>query len=325
MADTLINLVEYARGLDSAIPSLLIEQFASESDVLRTIGFKTAAQGRNPFAREVELPGLAFRAINEDPEISHGQREEFQDMCYPISGLLEIDRVVTNRYGEGRQIQEMRGQMKRGAAIWTDTFIDGDNATNPKEFSGLKARLVADSTGSIDGSVDDSRLMENGGTSGGDALSLAKMDLASSLVNGLNAILVSRRMLVKFKAAARDPSLTNNQITDDFESDLGRRVTRFAGIPFLTGYPPSKNTTFLPFNEVASGGGGAATTSLYFVSFREDGVVGINTQPPEIVDVGVTDRGVQNRDLFEWDCGITIEDFYSALRLQSIKDAAIVA
>lgn len=323
MADVFIDLVEYARGLQDAIPSLLIEQFATESDVLRTIGFKTAKQGRNPFAREVELAGLAFRGINEDPEISHGQREEFQDMCYPISGLLELDRVITNRYGAARQIQEMRGQMKRGAAIWTDTFIDGDNATEPKEFSGLKARLVADSAGNIDGSTDDSRLLTNATGSGGGVLSLAKLDLAIDLVNNPTHLLMSRRMKVKFIAAMRSTSLTGHVL--HFEQESGHAVLKYAELTILTGYPPSKNNTFLPFDEVGSGGGSAVTTSIYVVSFREDGVTGIHTQPPELINVGVTDRGVQNRDLFEWDTGISIEDFYAALRLSSITDAAIAA
>ena len=77
-----------------------------------------------------------------------------------------------------------------------------------------------------------------------------EMDIAAADVKWLSHIQVSRRKLVKFKAAARDPNLTNNQSTDYFESDLGRRVTRFAGSPFLIGYPPSKNNIFLPFNEV---------------------------------------------------------------------------
>lgn len=324
MADDLLNLVEYAKGHENPFTSALVEQFALASDVLQRIEFKTAPQGRNPFSREVSLPNMAFRGINQEPDISHGMEEEFQDHCYPIAGLLEFDRVKLNRYGERKRKTYLRMQMKKGAQIWVDTFISGDNATNPKEFTGLQGRLLSVG-GVVDGSTDDSRLIANSTSSGGAALSLAKLDLAVDLVNGTNAILASRRMLTKFKAAARDPALTNNQITDDFESDLGRRVTRFGGIPILTGYEPSKNTLFLPFNEVANGGGGAVTTSIYPVSFREDGVAGIHTQPPEMVDLGHTDKGIHERDLFEWDVGITIEDYYSAMRLSSITDAAIVA
>ena len=145
MADDLLNLVEYAKGHDDPFTSALIEQFAMSSDVLQALPFKIAPQGRNPYSREVSLPNMAFRGINQEPDISHGQEEEGQDNCYPIAGLLEFDRVKLNRYGSAKRNTYLKMQMKRGAQIWVDTFIDGDNKTNPKEFSGLKARLVTDS------------------------------------------------------------------------------------------------------------------------------------------------------------------------------------
>lgn len=322
MADDLLNLVEYAKGHDDPFTSALIEQFALESDVLQRFVFKIALQGRNPFSREVALPNMAFRGINQEPDISHGMEEEFQDQCYPISGLLEFDRVKLNRYGEAKRNTYLKMQMKRGAQIWIDTFIAGDNATNPKEFTGLIGRLVTDSAGTVDGSTDDSRLLANSTSSGGAALSLAKLDLAINLVNSPNALLMSRRMRVKFIAAMRDTAISGHVI--HFEQEAGHPVLVYGDLPILTGYQPSKNTLFLPFNEVGNGGGSAVTTSIYPISFREDGVVGIHTQPPEMVDLGHTDKGIHERDLFEWDVGISIEDFYSAMRLSSITDAAIV-
>jgi len=331
MADELINLVEYAKGHPDPEASALIEQFGGSSDVIRDMPFKAAGQGKNVFSRETAEPNLAFRAINAEPEISHGEEEELQDQCYPISGLLEFDRVKLRRYGERKRMTYMKQQMTKGAAVWTDTLIDGNNASDPKEFSGLKTRLVATNGGAastdVDGSNDDSRLLANSTASGGAALSLAKLDLAIDLVADANQIWMSRRMLTKMKAAARDPALTNNsvEITDDMDSDLGRRVTRFQGIPIYTGYKPSKRSLFLPFNEVGYGGGSAVTTSVYVCSVREDGICGIQTSPPELLDIGHTDKGVHERNLFEWDCGITQEDHYSAMRVSSITDAAIVA
>ena len=325
MADENINLVEFAKGLDDPLASGMIEQFAAESDVLsRGITFKSADKGLNVFDRETSEPTVAFRALNAEPDISHGTEEQFQDSCYPISGLIEFDRIKLKRYGESKRMTYMRGQMKKGARVWTDTFINGDNSTDPKEWSGLKKRLVADSTGSVDGSVDDSRLFANATASGGGALSLANLDLAEELVAEGTHLLMSRKMMARFKTAARSSTLTNNRITDDFDSQLARRVTRFGDLEILTGYKVSKDSLFMPFTEVAHGGGSAVTTSLYIVSFREDGVSGIQTSEPEYIPV-TTEKGVFERDLFEWDQGITIEDFYSALRVSSVTDAAIVA
>lgn len=324
MADELINLVEFAKGQTDPLSSGMIEQFAAESDVLSTISFKAAKQGLNVFDRETSEPAVAFRALNEEPDISYGSEEGFQDSCFPISGLIEFDRIKLKRYGERKRMVYMKGQMKKGSRLWTDTFINGDNASDPREFSGMKVRCKADSAGNVDGSTDDSRLLVNSTASGGAALSLGKLDTAVDLVNSPSHIMISRRMRTRFKAAARDPNLTNNRVTDDYDSQLGRRVLRFGDLPFLTGYEVSKDSQFLPYNEVANGGGSAVTTSLYVASFREDGICGIQTSEPEFLPVD-TDRGVFKRDLFEWDNGITWEDFYAAMRLSSVADAAIVA
>ena len=325
MADENINLVEFAKGLEDSVASAMIEQFASQSDILeKGITFKSASKGLNVFDRETSEPAVAFRALNSEPDISYGSEEQFQDACYPISGLIEFDRIKLKRYGESKRMTYMMGQMKKGARVWTDTFINGDNSTDPKEWNGLKKRLVADSTGSVSGTVDDSRLIANATGSGGAALSLAILDRAEGMVAEGTHLLMSRQMQTRFKTAARSSTLTNNRITDDYDSQLGRRVTRFGDLEILTGYQVSKDSQFLPFNEVAYGGGSAVTTSMYIVSFREDGVSGIQTSAPEYIPV-TTDRGVFQRDLFEWDQGITIEDFYSAIRISSITDAAIVA
>jgi hypothetical protein len=324
MADENINLVEFAKGHSDPLSSGMIEQFAVSSDVLETIGFKMAKQGLNVFDRETSEPTVAFRALNSEPDISYGTEEQFQDSCYPISGLIEFDRIKLKRYGERKRMVYMKGQMKKGARVWTDTFINGDNSSDAKEFTGLKLRCKADAAGNVDGSTDDSRLLVNNTASGGGALSLGQLDKAVDLVADASHIMCSRRMLTLFKTAARNPNLTNNRVTDDYDSQLGRRVTRFGDLPFLTGYEVSKDSQFLPFNEVAYGGGSAVTTSMYVVSLREDGIWGIQTGEPEFEAVD-TDRGVFKRNLFEWDCGITWEDFYAGIRLSSIANTAIVA
>lgn len=328
MADALINLVEYAKGLDDPVASAMIEQFGGRSDVIRDMPFKAAGAGKNVFLRETEEPAVAFRAINADPDISHGEDEELQDQCYPISGLLELDRIIRQRHGDRKQNMYRLRQMNKAAAVFTDTLVSGDNASDPKEFSGLLARFTADSAGNVDGSTDDSRLLANSTASGGAALSLANLDLAISLVNEANQIWMPRALKVKMAAAARSPSISNNQVNfDTIGGDLGRKVMTYQDIPIYCGYPPSKRgqAGFLPFNEVGNGGGSAVTGSIYVVSVREDGVCGIQTAPPQILDVGNTDRGIHDRDLFEWDVGITVEDFYSGIRLSSITNAAITA
>lgn len=215
-------------------------------------------------------------------------------------------------------------QIKAKAKKWADTFIGGDNASNPREWTGLKQRLRAVGSGasSVDGSNPDSRVVANSTASGGAALSLSMLDIAIGNTNKANAILMPRPLRERMPAAVRDAAV-GGLYTNDKE-DMGHRVERYRGIPIYVGYELSPNGQFLPFNEVAYGGGSAVTASIYIMSFGEQGVCGLETSPMEVKDIGLTEGGVIYRTNIEHDQGLCIEGAYEATRLTSITNAAIV-
>lgn len=323
MVDEVLTLPEYVKTVSDPLAKGLIQQFSETSDILSTIPFKGVQQGRNVFDRTTANAGMAFRGLNEEPEISHGELEEFQDHCAPLSGLLEVDRLKKKRYGERKMVIDMQGQMITSSELWTQTFFDGDTSTNLREYTGIKKRLTDAGTGSVDGSNKESRLVANSTTAGGGALSLAMLDIAIRRVARPTHLIMSPMMQVKFIAAMRDINLTGHVM--HYEQEGGNRVLKYGQLPILTGYDTSQTEDILPFNEVGQGGGAAQCTSIYVVSFREDGLCGIQTAPFEVESLGHTDRGIFHRNLAEWDSGITIEDKFSALRLNSITNAALVA
>jgi hypothetical protein len=322
MADDLITLPEYAKSQQDPVVRGMVETFARQTDFMEVMPFKSAAQGKYAYDREAALPGIAFRAINEEPEVSHGVINELVEQCYPMSGLLQYDRIKMKRYGEGRRARELEMQMKAASAEWANTFIDGDNRSDPREFSGMKARLAGIST-TPDSAVKENRVIVNNNSSGGGPLSLKALDIAIELVPGANAILMNRRLRTLFTQAERDIDLTGHVIQTQNEG--GRPVTRYAGIPIFIGYEPDFHDDLFPFTEVGNGGGSAVTSSIYVVRFGDGYVCGLQTSGMEVIDVGHTDRGVFHRDLVEWDSGMCIEHPYAAMRLSSITNAAIVA
>lgn len=323
MADELMTLPEYVKTVEDPLTRGMVQQFSETSDILQRLPFKPASQGRNVFDRNTALPAMQFRGLNEEPEISHGESEEFQDHCAPISGLLEVDRLKKKRYGERKMVMDMEGQMIRSSELWTQTFFEGDTQSEPREFDGMKRRLTDNGTGSVDGSNKASRLLANNTAAGGGPMSLSQLDIAIRRTARPNALVMSPLMQTKFTQAMRDTDLTGHVI--HYEQEGGNRVLMYGKLPILTGYDVSETDDILPFDEVGHGGGAAQCTSVYVISFREDGVCGIQTAPFEVVPLGHTDRGIFHRNLAEWDSGITIEDKYSALRMSSITNAAIVA
>lgn len=320
-----MTLVEYAKTVDDPVQRGIIEIFPQELDFMRLLPMLTAPGGAYRYQEEGALPdNVAFRAINEVPKEGFGLLTDRVDQTYPLAGNLDVDRVLIDRYGPSRRAYEERMQIKAKVKKFADTFMAGDNQSNPREFTGLKARLRAVGTGtaSVDGSNYQSRVIANSTASGGGPLSLAMLDAAIGLVDGANAIIMPKALKDKFPAAVRDTSVGGVYTQD--RDDMGKPVPRYNGIEIYTGYGLSPWGEFLPFNEVAYGGGAAVTSSIYIVKFGVDGVAGIQTKPMEVKDFGLMEDGTWYRTNVHHDVGITIAGGYSAIRLTSITRSAIV-
>ena len=316
------TLPEYAKTVTDDKSRAVIELFPDGADFLGVLPFKTAPGGRYGYMREGQLPNnMGFRGINELPAEGHGLINDFTEQVFPIAGNIDVDRALIRRFGMERRAREERMSIKRKSILWAETFINGDNATDPREFTGLKQRLKAVG-GSTDGSNYESRVFDNAaGASGGAPLSLANLDIAISLVENPTHILMPKIILDRFPAAERDTNIGG--FVSLSQNDMGKTVTKYRGLPIMTGYGLTPQGAFLDFNEVALGGGAAQTASIYVVSFTEDGVCGLETQPMEVTDFGLLEDGVYYRTNIEHDVGICIETPYAAMRMSGVTNAAI--
>lgn len=316
------TLIEYAKTYSAdSKERAIIELFPEAVDFMGLIPYHTAPGGVYRYLEEAELPNnMGFRAINETPEEGHGLLNDKVEQTFPIAGNIDVDRALLRRHGPDRKSIDERMSIKKKAKVWADTFIDGDNQSQPREFTGLKARLKAVG-GSTNGANYLSRILANVSTSGGAALSLAQLDRAIGLVESPNAIIMPKALKDRFGAAQRDTSI-GGFITFD-KDEMGRRVTRYGDLPIYTGYGVTKFGEFLPFNEVAAGGGSAVTSSIYVVRFAEDGVCGLEVKPMEVEDFGLLQDGVYHRVNVEHDVGMAVLDPFAAIRLSSITNAAI--
>ncbi|MDR9393984.1 MAG: hypothetical protein RI571_06605 [Roseovarius sp.] len=316
------TLPEYAKTVDNPKQRAVIELFPESVDFMAALPFASAPNGAYRYQEEGALPNnMGFRAINETPSEGHGLLNDRVEMTFPIAGNIDVDRALIRRHGPDRRSVEERMSVKRKAKVWADTFMFGDNATAPREFTGLKNRLNSVG-GSVDGSNYESRILANDTSSGGGALSLAQLDRAIGLVENPNAIIMPKALKDRFAAAQRDTNI-GGFITLD-KDEMGRQITRYGELPIYCGYGVSKYGEFLPFDEVAHGGGSAVTSSIYIVRMSEDGVVGLEVQPMEVQDMGLLDDGVYYRTNIEHDVGMAVFDSFAAIRLSSITNAAIV-
>jgi len=316
------NLLEYAKGVEDPKSRAIIELFPEAVDFMGVLPMVPAPGGAYRYQEEGALPdNVAFRAINEAPTAGHGVLNDKMEQTFPLAGNLDVDRTLIRRHGMERRTRDEKMQIKAKAKKWADTFVTGDNLSDPREFTGLKTRLKSVG-GSVDGSNYKSRILANASGSGGGALSLAQLDRAIGLVESPNAILMPKALKDRFAAAQRDTSI-GGFITLD-KDEMGRPVMRYGQLAIYTGYGVTNFGEFLPFNEVASGGGSAVTSSIYIVNFSAEGLCGLEVKPMEVTDMGLVNDGITYRTNIEHDVGMAIMSGFAALRLSSITNAAIV-
>lgn len=314
--NNLITLPEYAKGFEVGdVRRTVIEMFTERSDVLELMPFEQLRGSKYTGYREAALPQLQFRGINEASSSGHGIISPFDEATYIIDHDIDIDRAIQDRHGPERRNYEQRMGIAGAARLWVDTFIKGDQSTNPRIFNGIQIRS------NLYG-----RQFHNSASSGGAALSLANLD---TMLNNLSKKSGTSYLFVPFVSlplwiqAARTSTLTG--FVMQTWDETGSPKMSYGGHRLLFGYPKDDQVPVLQFNEVASGGGSAVTASLYGLTLGEGMLRGIQVRPLTPEDVGLLQDRKTFRTHIAWDVGLVDEHKFCLTRLDSWTNAAIVA
>lgn len=312
----LITLPEYAKGFAMEdIRRAIIEMFTQYSDIFEVMPFESLRGSNFTGYREAVLPQPQFRAINEVSSSGHGIISPFQEATYIIDHDIDVDRAIQDRHGPERRNYEERMGITAFARLWVDTFVKGDQSTNPRVFNGINVRCNKFG-----------RLFHNSTSSGGAALSLANFDqmlLQLSRKSGISYIFIPFIMIPLWIALARTQTLAG-YVVQTFD-EIGKTKISYAGLRFLWGYPKDDHAPVLQFNEVAKGGGSAVTASVYGLTLGEGMLRAIQVRPITPEDVGLLQDRKTYRTHISADLGLVDEHKYCMTRLDSITNAAIAA
>ncbi len=309
MALTLIEAAK--RGQGTEVQKAVVQIYALSSPILTVMPFRTIPGNALRYNQEKTLPGVAFRGINEGFTASTGILNPVTEALTIAGGDIEIDNFIIKTEGPGSRSVHEAMKIKALAEDWQRAFVKGDTATTPKEFDGLQVRITGN------------QLLANGATSGGDALSLAKLDEMIDSVLSPTHLIMNKSQARRITQAARTTTVGGyvNYEPDEF----GRRIMTYNDLPILKLEDAAGGDTVLPYDESNPGGGGAASTSIYCVSLGDGMLTGIENGGMDVRDLGEGETTPTLKTRIEWYSGITIMHGRAAGRLWGIKDAAAVA
>lgn len=289
----------------------VIETIGTYGSILSVVPFMNINGGAYAYNREQALPGVGFRGVNETFDSTVGVINPQVEVLKVFGGNIDVDRAIVKMHGEDQRITQESMKLKALALDWGRTFIKGDSDSNPREFDGLQKRLTG------------SQVIAAGNTSGGDALSLLKLDELIDAVDRPTHLLMNRTMARLLSASTRNTAVSG-YITHSM-NDYGARVMFYNELPIVLVDEDASRAQILGFDEANPGGGAAASTSIYCVSLAEDQLVGIQNDGVDVNDLGLLDSGAVYRTNIEWLNGIALLGDKSAARLNGIKNAAVTA
>ena len=313
---TLLEMAKQARETGDILKAGIVEQYAGNSPILDVVTFEERAGGVVEWLQEKRLPTVANRAINEGFTADVGEVEKRIEKVVIAGGEIKIDTAGLKLYGPNVLTTQISMSLKALQLKWHSDFFNGDHATNPKEFSGLKVRAGG------------TQLVQAGSTSGGDALSLSALRRAIAKVRPINPraqvrIYSNLELALRYQDAIANPSISGYVVQT--KQDVGVEAPSFKGIPWYAIEEDEEGSQILGFAEQGSGGGASVTSSIYVVAFSPEDLTGIQTGGIDVRDLGEMQTETKRLIRMDWLNNFATYNPRSFARLAGVKDAAFVA
>lgn len=255
----------------------IIDEFAKSSFILNNIPFHDAvspvgggATLTYGYTRLITQPIADFRAVNSEYTTHEVQKQRYTTDLKVFGGAYEVDRIIAGMDGIADEVALQASQkVKAASALFSDTIINGDSATNPLVFDGLNVAVTGTDTEYIPTAAID--LSTSDAVTANAVAFVDQLDEWLGTMEGTDAILCNSKMAAKFRAIARRMGMYQ-----ETKNEFGQKVEHYGSIPFVdVGAKAGTNDPIVGIDENGE-------TSLYAVRFGLDGFHAISMagQPP---------------------------------------------
>jgi hypothetical protein len=255
----------------------IIDEFAKSSFILNNIPFHDCvspvgggATLTYGYTRLVTQPTADFRAVNSEYTPHEVEKQRYTTDLKVFGGAYEVDRIIAGMGGIADEVALQASQkVKAASALFSDTIINGDSATNPLVFDGLDVAVTGTDTEYKPATAID--LSTSEAVDANYKQFVDELDEWLRTMEGVDAILCNGKMAAKFAAVARRMGMYQ-----ETKNAFGQTVAHYGNIPFVDlGAKAGSNDPIVGID-------GSGNTSLYAVKFGLDGFHAISMagQPP---------------------------------------------
>lgn len=290
-----VTLAQARLNVQDDIQMGVIDEFRKSSFLLDTLTFDDAVSPTGGgatltygYTRLTTQPTADFRAVNSEYSPQEVKKQRYTVDLKIFGGAFTIDRIIANMGGIVDEVTlQMQQKIKAAQALFHDTVINGDSATNANAFDGLDVALTGSDTEFNAGNVIDLSTAALIEANGGKFLlalnkALKKLDGKPSAIMGNGEMIATLEYLAKVHGKYQET-----------RDEWGNNVSAYNGIPLVDlGAKAGSNE-----DVVATAADG--TTSLYFPRMGLDGfhavsmagVSPIQTWLPDFKTAGAVKKG----------------------------------
>lgn len=313
-----LTLPEAAKLSTTDLQKGVIEIFVQESSILDRLPLLTIEGNSYAYNEEATLPGVQFRAVNESYAESTGTVNQKSESLVILGGDADVDKFIVKTRGNLNDQRAIQTRMKIKAAAYKfqDSFFNGDVATEPKGFDGLRKRLTGAQV--ISAGTNGAPIVGDGKEDPQSFFDL--LDRLIAQVPGLNAsngaLYANAGVIARVKSAAR--RVGGYEMVR--EALTGKQIATYNGVALLDPGQTAAGADILPQTETQ--GTAVDASSIYAVRFgqAEDdrAVTGLTNGGIQVTDLGELESKPSYRTRIEFYTGLAVFGGRGAARLNGV-------
>lgn len=280
----------------------VIEEIIDQDDLFALLPFTQVADKVYSYVREGALSEGTFLDPYDTVTEGAATFDEVTAKLKVLAGDVLMDKFTTTvQSALNDQVAiQLAAKAKGLGRLFRRTLVTGDEATNSKEFNGIRKLTPAGQT-----------LVAG---ANGNAVSLAALDeLADAVKLGANVLMMRKGTWRGVRALLR--ALGGNTPDHIMLENFGRPIPAYDGIPVII-------NDFIPADEVQ--GTATETTSIYALRLNEaDGFHGIYGGPAagiQLENIGTSHTQDAERYRVKWYAGTALKATHSVARLKGITN-----
>lgn len=288
--------IEAAKLSNDLLLRGVIETVVKESAILAHLPFMEVTGTAVTYNREATMPAVSFYGPGDTWAEATPTYTSHTAELKILGGDADVDNFLQATYANANDIEAevIASRAKAVAHKFSDTFFNGDTATDTKSFNGLKTLTPGGQTLSMGAN--------------GAALSLGKIDeLIDAVRPGMPELLVmSKRTRRKLKELRR----TSGSVLETSIDQFGGRIETYDGVPVVV-------DDFIPDTETQ--GSGTGLSSIYALKFGQGvGLMGLEHGGIRVETVGELETKDATRTRIKWYCGLALFSTLGVARLSGI-------